>query len=138
MGNFRVTVGVSAPGGSHFEHVEALVDTGATYTQLHESLLRSLGVVPLGNLSFRLANGQSVMRDVSEAPMRIGNMVRTSPVIFGSDDSDNLLGAVTLEIFGLGVDPVDQKLIPVEGLLVGIIESANELVTQSPTGRRQK
>ena len=65
------------------------------------------------------------MRDVSEAPMRIGNMVRTSPAIFGSDDSDNLLGAVTLEIFGLGVDPVNQKLIPVEGLLVGIVESAD-------------
>ncbi len=123
MGNFRITLGVSAQGGSHFEYVDALVDTGATYTQLPESLLRSLGIVPLGNLSFRLANGQSVMRDVSEAPMRIGDMVRTSPVIFGDDDSDALLGAVTLEIFGLGVDPVNQRLIPVEGLLVGIVES---------------
>ena len=123
MGNFRITLGVSAQGGSHFEYVDALVDTGATYTQLPESLLRSLSIVPLGNLSFRLANGQSVMRDVSEAPMRIGDMVRTSPVIFGDDDSDALLGAVTLEIFGLGVDPVNQRLIPVEGLLVGIVES---------------
>ena len=62
------------------------------------------------------------MRDVGEAPLRIGDMVRTSPVIFADDESDILLGAVTLEIFALGVDPLNQRLIPVGGLLVGILE----------------
>ncbi len=122
MGNFRVTLGVSDSGRAHFEHIEALVDTGATYTQLPASLIGSLGVAPLGTLSFRLVNGQSVMRDVGEAPLQIDDMVRTSPVIFGDDESDILLGAVTLEVFGLGVDPVNQKLSPVEGLLVRILE----------------
>jgi hypothetical protein len=31
---------------------------------------------------------------------------------------DALLGAVTLEEFGLGVDPVNQRLVPVELLLI--------------------
>ncbi len=34
------------------------------------------------------------------------------------EDSQPLLGAVTLEIFRLGVDPVSQRLIPVPGLLM--------------------
>ncbi len=41
------------------------------------------------------------------------------PVIFGDEDSQPLLGAVTLEIFRLGVDAVSQRLIPVPGLLMG-------------------
>lgn len=139
MGNFRVTIEVGSPDHSRFETVEALVDTGATYTQLPGSVLESLGALPLGELDFRLANGQSVMRDVGEAPLRIGDMVRTSPVIFADEESDILLGAVTLEIFALGVDPLNQRLIPVEGLLVGIlsVEDRDRLTrSQVDRGRR--
>jgi len=38
-------------------------------------------------------------------------------VVFGEDGGPLLLGAVTLEEFGLGVDPVARKLVPVPGLL---------------------
>ena len=38
-------------------------------------------------------------------------------VVFGDDGRPTLLGAVTLEGFGLGVDPLGQKLIEVPGLL---------------------
>ena len=32
MGTFRVTIEIGDPAGRHYETVEALVDTGATYT----------------------------------------------------------------------------------------------------------
>lgn len=38
-------------------------------------------------------------------------------VVFGEPGCDALLGAVTLEEFGLGVDPIRRQLIPVPGLL---------------------
>jgi hypothetical protein len=41
-------------------------------------------------------------------------------VVFGDEGALPLLGAVTLEEFGLGVDPIARKLIPVPGLLVRI------------------
>ncbi len=41
------------------------------------------------------------------------------PVIFGDEDRQPLLGAATLEIFRLGVDPVSRHLIPAPGLLMG-------------------
>lgn len=118
MGNFFTNIEVGDSDRSRFEPVEALVDTGATYTQLPASVLRSLGVARLGSMNFILANGESVARDIGETPMRIGDMVRTSPVIFADENAHSLLGAVTLEIFGLGVDPVNQRLIPIESYII--------------------
>ena len=36
----------------------------------------------------------------------------------GGDDSGAVLGAVTREELGLAVDPFNQRLVPVEGLLM--------------------
>jgi hypothetical protein len=38
-----------------------------------------------------------------------------APIIFGEPGSPPSIGAVTLEILLFGVDPVEQKLVPVEG-----------------------
>ena len=37
-----------------------------------------------------------------------------SPVVFWDENTTPLLGAVTLEIFSLGIDPVNNQLIPIE------------------------
>ena len=42
-------------------------------------------------------------------------------VIFGAEGSEPLLGLVTLEEFGLGVDPVDERLVPVRALLKTLV-----------------
>jgi len=39
--------------------------------------------------------------------------------VFGEPGMDALLGAVTLEELGLGVDPINQRLVPIELLLIG-------------------
>ncbi len=40
--------------------------------------------------------------------------------VFGESGSDALLGAFTIEGLGLEVDPVNQRLVPVELLLIGL------------------
>jgi hypothetical protein len=55
--------------------------------------------------------------------VRLGGQVQPSPVIFGDDGSEPLLGVVTLEIFSLAVDPVNQTLIRVPALLKGTREA---------------
>ncbi len=50
--------------------------------------------------------------------MRIGDEVRTTTCAFGGEDSELLLGAVSMEQFGLAPDPVNETLVPVVALLL--------------------
>ena len=50
--------------------------------------------------------------------MRIDGKADVSPVVFWDEESLPLLGAVTLEILSLGIDPVNRRLIPVDALLL--------------------
>ena len=118
MGTFTVTVEIGDPQGQRFEEVEALVDTGATYTSLPASLLRRLGVSPNVTRTFILADGSRIQRDMGDTWMRFHGERHPVPVIFSEDDTASLLGAVALETFGLMVDPVNERLIPVDGLLM--------------------
>ena len=118
MGAFVVDIEVGDPAASRFETVEALVDTGATYTLLPASLLESLEVAPISSQGFILADGRRILRDIGETPIRIGGRTFHSPVVFSDENSNALLGAVTLQVFGLGVDTLNERLVPVDGLLV--------------------
>ena len=63
-------------------------------------------------------------RDIGEARVRVDGLARTTVVVFGGEDSEPVLGAVTLEELGLAVDPLNQRLIPVSGLLMEEVERA--------------
>ena len=116
MGTFVVEIEVGDPGGNRFETVEALVDTGATYTMLPATLLTRLGVETAETQSFMLADGSQVRLDVGDTLLRVEGRSRYSPVVFMDSETIAVLGAVTLEIFGLGVDPIGRRLIPVDAL----------------------
>jgi len=120
MSTFRHPVEISAGLEGPFEAVDALVDSGATYTLLPGSVLRRLGVQPVDRQRFIVADGRQIERDLGEAIVRIGSRTRSTVVIFGDEGADALLGAVTLEEFGLGVDTIGHQLIPVPGYLVGL------------------
>ncbi len=118
MGTFKVSIGIGDPQGQEYELVEALVDTGATYSTLPASLLRRLGVGTDRRVEFELADGSVIERDVGQTWVRINGDTAIVPVVFADDGSAPLLGAVTLEIFLLTVDPVRQQLVPARGLLM--------------------
>ena len=119
MGTFRFNIAVGDPQGQEYELIEALVDTGATYTMLPGSLLRRLGVAADRRVEFELADGTILKQDVGQTWVRIDGATAIVPVVFGEEGSEPLLGAVTLEVFLLAVDPVRQRLVPVRGLLMG-------------------
>ena len=118
MGTFRVPVEVGDAAGRRFEPVEALVDTGASYLALPGSILRRLDVAEVETRAFGLADGRSVERPVGVVSLKLDG--RTLPVlcVFNEEGAEPILGAVALETFGLGVDPVAQKLVPVRGYLL--------------------
>lgn len=97
--------------------VSALVDTGATHSMMPESLLSTLRLAPLKQVRFRIANGGRVEYGVGEARFSVEGQERTCPVIFGPEGR-YLLGATTLEILDLMVDPSapNPRLVPLEEL----------------------
>ena len=87
---------------------------------LPDGLLRGLGIEVIESVSFKLADErvvEVVEYEVGEARLRLDGRERTTLIVFGPDDAAPLLGATSLELFNLGVDPVGQSLVPVPGLL---------------------
>ena len=118
MGTFNVTVEIGNSNGQVYESIEALVDTGASYTVVPTSTLRRLGVQPRYRRTFKLADGSRQEYGMGETRMRLEGEEHVVPVVFGGDNASALLGAVSLEIFGLGVDMMEERLIHVDGLLM--------------------
>lgn len=117
MTTFSVTFAVGDLQGSTFVEMEGLVDTGSTFTVVPRPILESLGIRPRRQASFSLGNGQVVLYDVGEARIRLAGMDGPAFCVFGEPNTEPLVGAVTLEGFLLGVDPVNETLIPVVGKL---------------------
>ena len=120
MGLFRAEVEIANPTERDFRRINPVVDTGATYSMLPASLLETLGLSPTEERHFELADGESRSYGLGEIRFKIDDRERTTPVIFGPDNV-YLLGAVSLESFGLIADTTQQRLIPSPRLyLVGI------------------
>ena len=88
-----------------------MVDTGAVYSMLPSNMLHELGVAPTKDGEFTLADGRKQRFPIGDVRFRIGVEEHESPVIFGPEERF-LLGAVTLQIFGLIADTTHHKLIP--------------------------
>ncbi|MBI1991612.1 MAG: clan AA aspartic protease [Candidatus Omnitrophica bacterium] len=122
MGITYVTLDVGHPQRPNgFQRMEFLVDTGAVYTIMPERVLKRLGIQPIDQERFRLANGRTIARSVGEARFRYHGKTRISPVVFGRAHDKVLLGVMTLEALGLEVDPRTRKLKPAELLLLTVI-----------------
>jgi clan AA aspartic protease len=94
------------------EKIEFLIDSGFTYSVVPKTILEKLGIKPLSEEEFRLANGTKISRKKGIALFRFGDRVGGSDVIFGEEGDSVLLGAFTLESLGLALDPLRRELKP--------------------------
>ena len=118
MGTFQWPMTVLSADGASAETVDALVDTGASYSSLPASMLRRLGIEPRRRLEFELADGNVIEQDIGEATLRVSGVEATRIVVFGDDNAPVLLGADTLEGVTMIVDPVGKRLAPTRALLM--------------------
>ena len=109
MGAFRVELEVSNTAGDQYIAVQALVDTGAIYTML---LLDRLGVERLDTDIFELADDSLVEYSIGGALVRLMGRALPVPVVFARVGNTPLVGATTLQILRLIVDPVAKRLVP--------------------------
>ncbi len=120
MGTFNVAIEIGDQPGERWEAVEALVDTGATYTWVPRDVLDRLGVEPEFHFEFETADGRVIERDAAETSTRLNGSRRTTLVVFGDAGSRALLGAYTMEGFGVAPDPVNKRLVRVRGLAMAL------------------
>ena len=99
------------------EQVEMLIDSGALYSLVPTPVLERLGIKPLSEQEFRLANGERMTRKKGIALFRHGERVGGADVIFGEVGDSSLLGATTLESLGLALDPLKRELRPIPMVL---------------------
>lgn len=92
------------------EKLKCLVDSGAIYSVVPASVLEKLGIEPLDEQEFRLANGDTIVRKKGVALFRYGKRIGGADVVFGEDGDAVLLGALTLEALGLSLDPLKREL----------------------------
>ncbi len=93
------------------EKLEFLIDSGAIHSIVPRRVLDRLGIVPLAEETYRLANGGRVIRKKGIALFRYGERVGGADVIFGEEGDSTLLGVTTLEALGLGLDPIKRELV---------------------------
>ena len=118
MGTFAARTGVSSGGGGEAVWVEAMVDTGATYTVLPAALLRGrVGARPTREMTFTFADGREATLPVGEARIQVNGVEAPSPVVFGEEEQ-YLLGATTLQSLGLIADTTNHVLIPAPRLYI--------------------
>ncbi len=92
------------------EILDFLVDSGAIYSVVPSPVLQKLGIRPLGEQVFRLADGTKILRKKGGAFFKLGDKFGVADVIFGEEGDSTLLGALTLEALGLALDPIRREL----------------------------
>lgn len=115
MGTFSVKVTIAHPlNPAQAVTVDCLVDTGAAYSQFPRSVLASIGIEPFDERRFVMADGRQGICQVGKADFLVNGRQTPSVVVFGEEAAPPLLGAMTLEGLGLGVDPLARRLVPVD------------------------
>ena len=117
MGTFSVEMEIGNLEVDRYQAVDALVDTGSSDTAIPENILRNSGVVPTGERRFRLADESLVTYRIGQARVRLLGQDLIVLVVFTAEGTMPLLGATTLETFGLAANPVSQELVEVPGLM---------------------
>jgi predicted aspartyl protease len=112
MGETVVNLKISSLKDLHWEVVEVLADTEATYTTLPHKVLQQLGIEQTEKIHIKFANGEVEEKYIGNVLIELEGRIRANPVIFGEKNDALVLGLITLESYGLTVDTINKKLVP--------------------------
>jgi predicted aspartyl protease len=97
--------------------VQALADTGATFTKIPRKEAQKIGIEPRYKTQVQLSTGLVISRSIGYADIDIEGVRRLVPVAIGEDGEPAILGCTALEILEFKVNPITRKLeksIPIE------------------------
>ena len=114
MGTFSIEIEIGDTLGERWITLDALVDTGAFITSVPASILRELGVEPMGQRRVRFGQGEVRLLDYGQTWLRAEGQEITTFVLFNDEGTTPLLGVYAIEGLFMAVDPVTQQLVPLE------------------------
>jgi predicted aspartyl protease len=91
-------------------NADFLVDTAAMDSMAPASELRKIGITPVGKRVYEFANGEVEEYEHGLAQVSFMNETTWTDIIFGPENSEPILGVITLEIAGVIVDPKNERL----------------------------
>src|SRR5882724_2030347 len=89
---------------------EFLVDTGAFHCLAPAKSLRKAGIKPEGKNIYELADGRPVELEYGFARISLMGEETVTPIIFGPDGSEPILGVLALEGLGIWRRPKTRSL----------------------------
>ena len=111
MGMTHVTVTVRNPADPERSWEGLfLVDTGSWDSLVPGKALREIGIEPMAEREYELADGTPARLPVGGAHVEFMGDYTFTTVIFGKDDIEPILGVTALESVGIEVDPRTQRL----------------------------
>ncbi len=114
MGTFAIPCQVinTRRRGDYVSIANKLVDSGSEFTWIPEPHLKQAGVkIEKKDVPFLMANGQTITRATGYAIVCSGQFETVDEVVFGQKGDLALLGARTLEGFGVLVDSRKKRLV---------------------------
>jgi len=113
MGTFFAEVHLASPfRPDRRESVKLLVDSGSMHTWVSAGVLRDLGLQPTERRRILTIEGRATERGAAEVLITLEGRTLHTLCLFGEPNDLEVLGAYTLEGFGLGIDPIQRRLIP--------------------------
>ena len=116
MGVFNVGVSIASLERGQGEDLSVTVDTGAFMMSVPGSLLRAMGVEASFTENVRMADGRTRTLDVGYVWLRLNGREVITLVGFNDDYTTPLLGSLALETLRMYVDPVEQRLLPMDSI----------------------
>lgn len=88
------------------------MDSGATFSLVPARILLGLGVRPYRTEVCEMADGSSIELAIGAATFTTLGITVTGEVLFGPDDAEPLLGALTIQAANLVWDARRERLVP--------------------------
>ena len=117
MTAFTCLVTVSSPDLHEQRDLKATVNIDNAFSMLPARLMRALGVEPSRQAHYTMPDGRRDLMAIGDVHLTVEGSSGSTPVVFGPDDAEPLLGRVALASLGLKADPTTQRLFPTHGLL---------------------
>jgi aspartyl protease family protein len=118
MGHVNVRARITHPTDNTLsEEVDAMVDTGATFTSIPRSLANALRLPVTGKTRLRTGTGE-IIEDHGRAFVQIDGQSEINRVVISDTLDKVLIGVITLETFSLTVDPSSGQLKESEAYLL--------------------
>lgn len=109
MGEIQIRFKVYGEGEQAVE-LEAIVDTGSTFSKIPERIVSRLGLPTKGEAEVELGNGSIIKRMLVLAEMEIDGIRRPVLATVGGEKEKPLIGYTALELLGFKVNPVTRRL----------------------------